>query len=60
VPSEEEVTDEEEKGKSEDESDDECAGSFYMRFKDGVPPMVKKDMMVEDLWILTKRTLVTN
>jgi hypothetical protein len=25
-----------------------------------VPPLVKKDMMVEDLWILMKRPLITN
>lgn len=57
----EEVSNDEEGKRSEDESDvDECTGCFFMRFKEGVPPLVKKDMMVEDLWVLMKRPLVTN
>ena len=45
---------------SEEDSDNESPGSFYVRFKEAVPPQVKKDMMVEDLWILMKRPMVTN
>jgi hypothetical protein len=44
----------------EEISDTEVSGSFYLRFKDAIPPIVKKDMMVEDLWLLMKRPLVTN
>ncbi len=31
-----------------------------MRFKEGIPPLVKKDMACEDLWLLMKRPMVTN
>lgn len=31
-----------------------------MKFKEPLPPLVKKDMMVEDLWILLKRPIVTS
>lgn len=44
---------------SEEDSDCEKPGHFYARFKESVPPLVKKDMTVEDLWILLKRPLVT-
>lgn len=51
---------EEDKVNSEEESDSESGGNFYMRFKEGIPPLVKKDMACEDLWLLMKRPLVTN
>lgn len=51
---------ESEKGDSEEESDSEQGGNFYLRFKEGIPPLVKKDMACEDLWLLMKRPLVTN
>ena len=35
---------EEDKVNSEEESDSESGGNFYMRFKEGIPPLVKKDM----------------
>jgi hypothetical protein len=35
-------------------------GAFYLRFKEGIPPLVRKDLMIEDLWLLMKRPLVTN
>lgn len=57
----EKSSEEEEKGaNSEDESDGEQPGSFYIKFKEFLPPIVKKDMMVEDMWILMKRPMVTN
>ena len=31
-----------------------------MKFSDGIPALVKKDMMVDDLWLLVKRPIVTN
>lgn len=31
-----------------------------MKFKEGIPPLVKKDMVVEDLWLIMKRPMVTN
>ena len=59
--SEEDDSDKSDKeGNSEEEYDEDCPGSFYIRFKDGIPPLVKKDMMVEDLWILLKRPLISN
>ena len=36
------------------------AGSYYLRFKEGLPNLVKKDLMVDDLWLLMKRPLVTS
>lgn len=51
---------EEEKVESEQESESEESGAFYMRFKEPIPPLVRKDMMLEDLWLLMKRPLVTN
>lgn len=42
------------------ESDGEAPGHFYLKFKEAVPPLVKKDMMIEDLWILMKRPIITN
>lgn len=56
----EDSSSEEEKQEDEDISDTEVSGSFYLRFKDAIPPIVKKEMMVEDLWLLMKRPLVTN
>jgi hypothetical protein len=50
----------EQKDDDEEISDTEVSGSFYLRFKDSIPPIVKKDMMVEDLWLLMKRPMVTN
>ena len=58
--SEDEKDDDENEHNSEEDSDEEVPGHFYIRFKEGVPPLVKKDMMVEDLWILMKRPLCTN
>ena len=58
--SESESPNEEDKGNSEDESDSETGGSFYIKFKEGIPPLVKKDMACEDLWLLMKRPMVTN
>ena len=57
--SEEEQSDEQ-AGLSEEDSDAEVPGQFYIKFKESVPPIVKKDMMIEDLWILMKRPMVTN
>ena len=51
---------EEEKVESEQESESEESGAFYLRFKESIPPLVRKDMMLEDLWLLMKRPLVTN
>lgn len=48
------------KGNSEEESDSEEAGNFYLRFREPIPPLVKKDMACEDLWLLMKRPMVTN
>ena len=31
-----------------------------MRFKEGIPPLVKKDMACEDMWLLMKRPIATN
>jgi hypothetical protein len=31
-----------------------------MRFREGLPPLVRKDLMLEDLWLLMKRPMVTN
>ena len=35
-------------------------GSYFIKFKEGIPGIVRKDMMVDDLWILLKRPVVTN
>jgi hypothetical protein len=51
---------EEEAGASQEDSDAEEAGAFYMRLKESMPPLVRKDLMHEDLWLLMKRPLVTN
>ncbi|CDW90096.1 UNKNOWN [Stylonychia lemnae] len=56
----EESKSEDEGANSGDESDGETPGAFYIKFKDKLPPLVKKDMMVEDLWILMKRPMITN
>jgi hypothetical protein len=59
--SEEESGQEEPQGaNTDDESDGEAPGNFYLKFKEAIPPLVKKDMMVEDLWILMKRPMITN
>ena len=52
--------DDEDKVPSEEESDNEEAGAFYMKFKEAIPPLVKKDMAIDDLWLLMKRPMVTN
>ena len=31
-----------------------------MKFKEAIPPLVKKDMAIDDLWLLMKRPMVTN
>ena len=31
-----------------------------MKFKEGLPPLVKKDMALDDLWLIMKRPMVTN
>ena len=51
---------EQEGANTDEESDEEAPGHFYIKFKEPVPPIVKKDMIVEDLWILMKRPMVTN
>ena len=43
-----------------DDSEDEEGGNFYIRFKEGIPPIVKKDMACDDLWLLLKRPIATN
>lgn len=53
-------SEDENKINSEEESDDEQGGSFYVRFKEGIPPLVKKDMACEDMWLLMKRPMATN
>lgn len=50
---------EEDEQAPEDLFEDE-AGSYYLKFKEGIPAVVKKDMMLDDLWLLLKRPLVTN
>ena len=55
--SEEEESD---KPDSEEDSDCEVGGNFYLRFREAIPPLVKKDMACEDLWLLMKRPMVTN
>jgi hypothetical protein len=61
VESSEESGKEEEAGaNTDDESDGEAPGNFYVKFKEQIPPQVRKDMMVEDLWILMKRPMITN
>lgn len=35
-------------------------GCFYIKFKEGIPPLVRKDMMLDDMWLLFKRPIVTN
>ena len=42
------------------ESDTEEMGVFYLRFKEAIPALVRKDLMMEDLWLLMKRPIVTN
>jgi hypothetical protein len=45
----------------EDDSEDEgTPGQFYIKFKEGIPPLVKKDCMADDLWLLMKRPLATS
>ena len=39
---------------------DDSNGCFYLKFKDAIPGVVKRDMMLDDLWLLFKRPLVTN
>lgn len=51
---------EDEAAQSDNETDQEEAGAFYLKFKEGIPPLVRKDLMLEDLWLLMKRPLVTN
>lgn len=31
-----------------------------MKFKEGIPKLVKKDMSQEDLWLILKRPIATN
>lgn len=38
----------------------DIGGQFFLRFKEGIPGVVKKDMMIDDLWILVKKPLVTS
>ena len=45
---------------SDAESDQEEQESFYMKFKETVPPNVKKDMSTDDMWLFMKRPLATN
>ena len=52
--------DESDKPDSEEDSDSEVGGNFYLRFREAIPPLVKKDMACEDLWLLMKRPMVTN
>ena len=33
---------------------------FFLRFKEALPALVKKDLMIDDLWLLFKRPLVTS
>jgi len=54
-PAEEEEEDEPE----EEDMEEDTPGHFYLRFKEAIPALVKKDMMYEDLWVLMKRPLVT-
>ena len=42
------------------ESETEEMGVFYLRFKEAIPSLVRKDLMMEDLWLLMKRPIVTN
>ena len=58
--SDSESEEESDKVDSEEESDSEQGGNFYLRFKEVIPPLVKKDMACEGLWLLMKRPLVTN
>ena len=33
---------------------EDSKGGFFLRFKENLPPLVKKDMMMDDLWVLMK------
>lgn len=45
---------------SDPSSETEEAGCFYLKFREPLPPLVRKDLMIEDCWLLMKRPLVTN
>ena len=57
------ATDEEGDNKSDEEDEDDeegKPGAFYLRFKEMVPSKIKKDMSIEDMWVLVKRPIVTS
>ena len=39
---------------------EDVQGNYFLRFKEGLPPIAKKDLMIDDLWLLMKRPLVTS
>ena len=36
------------------------SGDFFLRFKDGIPFLVRQDMMLDDLWLLVKKAIVSS
>jgi len=58
--SEEFKNDEEKEGTLNAELFEDEPGCFYIKFKEGIPGIVRKDMMLDDLWLLMKRPIVTN
>ena len=53
-------SDSEKEDENEPDSDSEIAGAFYLKLRESLPPLVRKDLMHEDLWLLMRRPLVTN
>lgn len=39
---------------------EDMGDQFFLRFKEALPALVKKDLMIDDLWLLFKRPLVTS
>ena len=39
---------------------DDDGGCYYLKFREALPGLIRKDLMVEDLWILMKKPLVSN
>jgi hypothetical protein len=35
-------------------------GNLYLRFKDGLSAQIKKEMMIDDLWILLKKPIASS
>ena len=39
---------------------DDESGSYFIRFKEALQPLVKKDMMLDDMWLLVKHPIVSS